>query len=47
MAQSYEFIAQNYANQIESGKRTLDSIKDTLVRQRTEEILKERKEARS
>ena len=40
---SYENIAQNYANLIEDGKRTLESIGNTIVRARVEEILKERK----
>lgn len=41
MAKSTEFIAQNYARLIKRGERTLDSISNTLVRQRVEEILKE------
>ena len=40
--QSYEGIAQNYANQIEEGNRTIDSIKNTIVRERVQEILDER-----
>jgi len=39
--QSYEGIARNYANLIEDGARTIDSIKNTLVRQRVQEMLEE------
>ena len=44
--QSYEGIAQNYATQIEEGNRTIDSIKNTLVRERVQEILDERAKAK-
>ncbi len=37
----YENIAKNYAHLIKEGKRTLDSIKNPIVRARVEEILAE------
>lgn len=38
---SYEAIAINYAHLVKEGKRSLDSIKNPIVRQRVEEILAE------
>ncbi|MBP5565498.1 MAG: hypothetical protein J6X45_07240 [Lachnospiraceae bacterium] len=38
---SYEMIAKNYAHLVKEGKRSLDSIKNPIVRQRVEEILAE------
>ncbi len=38
---SYENIAINYAHLVKEGKRTLDSIKNAIVKQRVEEILAE------
>lgn len=37
----YENIAKNYAHLIREGKRTLDSVKNPIVKQRVEEILAE------
>lgn len=37
----YENIAKNYAHLVKEGKRTLDSIKNPIVRARVEEILAE------
>jgi hypothetical protein len=41
--QSIEGIARNYANLIEQGFRTIDSIKNTLVRDRVQEMIDEDK----
>jgi len=41
MQQSYEGIARNYANLVEKGLRSVDSIKNTLVRQRVQEMIEE------
>lgn len=38
---NYEAIAQNYAQLIRDGKRTLDSISNPIVRERVREILEE------